>query len=87
MWYDEIGLLKPAAVRENGYRYYTYQQSSTLETILMLRELQVSIREIQEFLKNRSAASLEMLLIEKGRELDHTITHLKRSKDDVREAA
>ncbi len=80
MWYDEIGLLKPAAVRENGYRYYTYQQSSTLETILMLRELQVSIREIQEFLKNRSAASLEMLLIEKGRELDHTITHLKKIK-------
>lgn len=80
MWYDEIGLLKPAAVRENGYRYYTYQQSSTLETILMLRELQVSIREIQEFLKNRSAASLEMLLMEKGRELDHTITHLKKIK-------
>mgnify|MGYP002429501805 CR=1 FL=1 len=86
MWYDEIGLLKPAAVRENGYRYYTYQQSSTLETILMLRELQVSIREIQEFLKNRSAASLEMLLIEKGRELDHN-TPEKDQKDDVREAA
>ena len=25
MWYDEIGLFKPAAVNpENGYRYYTY---------------------------------------------------------------
>ena len=30
--------------------------------------------------RNRSAASLEMLLIEKGRELDHTITHLKKIK-------
>ena len=46
MWYDEIGLLKPAVIGENGYRYYTYFQSPTLETILMLRELNVSIPEI-----------------------------------------
>lgn len=31
MWYDEIGLLKPAVVKENGYRYYNYQQSYILE--------------------------------------------------------
>lgn len=24
MWYDEIGLLKPAVTKPNGYRYYTY---------------------------------------------------------------
>lgn len=42
MWYDEIGLLKPACIKENGYRYYSYQQSAALETILMLRELNVS---------------------------------------------
>lgn len=28
MWYDEIGLLKPACIKENGYRYYSYQQSA-----------------------------------------------------------
>lgn len=39
MWYDEIGLLKPAFVRANGYRCYTYKQSGMLETILMLRAL------------------------------------------------
>lgn len=22
MWYDEIGILKPAVIKENGYRYY-----------------------------------------------------------------
>ena len=49
MWYDKISLFKPAVVGENGYRYYTYFQSPTLETILMLRELNVSIPEIQTF--------------------------------------
>lgn len=77
MWYDEIGLLKPAVIKENGYRYYTYYQSSLLETILSLRELNVSIPEIQNFLKNRSAFSLECLLSDKIKELDDTISHLK----------
>lgn len=76
MWYDEIGLLKPALIKENGYRYYTYQQSSALEIILMLRELNVSISEIQTFLKNRTVHSLEKLMTEKISELDQTISHL-----------
>lgn len=77
MWYDTIGLLKPAVVKENGYRYYTYHQSSILETILVLRELGVSLAEIQDFMKNRSASSLEILLKEKITELDQTISHLR----------
>lgn len=76
MWYDETGIFKPAAIRENGYRCYTYHQSSELETILMLRELNVSIQEIRSFLENRSMCSLEQLLQEKISELDTTIAHL-----------
>lgn len=77
MWYDKVGILKPAVIKPNGYRYYTYQQSSLLETILMLRELNVSISEIQHFLNNRCAFSLESLLTDKITELDNTISHLK----------
>lgn len=77
MWYDEMDLLKPAVIKENGYRYYTYYQSSLLETILLLRELNVSIPEIQNFLQNRSAFSLECLLSDKIKELDDTISHLR----------
>ncbi len=78
MWYDEIGLFKPAAVNsENGYRCYNYRQSSILETILLLRELDVSVNEIQSFMKNRSATSLKCLLDEKIADLDRNIAHLK----------
>ena len=62
MWYDEMGLVTPAVIGENGYRYYTYQQSSTLETVLMLRELNVSIPEIEGFMEHRSAPGMERLL-------------------------
>ncbi len=78
MWYDEIGLFKPASINpENGYRCYTYHQSPILETILLLRELDVSIPEIQDFMKNRSAASLKNLLEDKITDLDLRITHLQ----------
>lgn len=66
MWYDEIGLLKHAVIGENGYRYYTYFQSPTLETILMLRELNVSIPEIQTFLSNRSAGEYGTVITRKN---------------------
>lgn len=77
MWYDEIGLFKPAIVNsENGYRYYSYYQSSVLETILLLRELGVSINEIKNFMENRSAQAFKNLLDEKILELDKNIIHL-----------
>ena len=78
MWYDEIGLFRPAAVNpENGYRCYHYRQSPVLETILLLRELDVSLPEIQEFMKHRSAEHMRDLLKEKLSDLDLQIMHLK----------
>lgn len=78
MWYDEIGLFRPAFVHpENGYRFYSYQQSPVLETILLLRELDVSIDEIQDFMQNRSAESLKCLLEAKLTDLNLQITHLQ----------
>ena len=78
MWYDEIDLFHPAFIHpENGYRYYSYRQSSILETILLLRELDVPIDEIQAFMKNRSAESMEQLLQEKIKDLDRNLAHLK----------
>ena len=81
MWYDEIGLFKPAAIHpENGYRCYNYHQSPILETILLLRELDVSIPEIQDFMKNRSAQNMKCLLDEKTAELDLQLLHLQAVK-------
>lgn len=77
MWYDEVGIFKPAVIKENGYRYYTYFQSSTLEAILLLRELDVPISKIHSFLENRSAESLKLLLEEQTSELDKRIARLR----------
>jgi DNA-binding transcriptional MerR regulator len=44
--YDDIGLLPPAYVGHNGYRYYEQQQLLRLQQILVLRELGVPLSEI-----------------------------------------
>lgn len=46
--YDEIGLLRPARVGANGYRYYEQEQLLRLQQILVMRELGVGLDAIAE---------------------------------------
>jgi len=46
--YDEIGLLPPARVGANGYRYYEQDQLLRLQQILVMRELGVGLDAIAE---------------------------------------
>ena len=86
MWYDEIGLFKPAFIHEEkGYRLDSYYQSTELEVILLLRDMNVPIRDIQEFMKNRSAGSMADLLRDKISELDRTIQGLKAVRSKLTE--
>ena len=45
-YYDEIGLLTPAGVGENGYRYYDQGNLMRLQQILFFRELDVPLDDI-----------------------------------------
>lgn len=45
-YYDEIGLLTPAAIGANGYRYYEEAQLLRLQQILLLRELDMDLPAI-----------------------------------------
>jgi DNA-binding transcriptional MerR regulator len=48
--YDEIGLLKPARVGANGYRYYGRDELLRLQQILLHRELGFALDEIRQVL-------------------------------------
>lgn len=49
--YDEIGLLKPAYVGGNGYRYYGQEQLLLLQQILFFRNLGFELKKIREIVK------------------------------------
>ena len=48
--YDEIGLLKPAAIGANGYRYYGREELLRLQQILFHRELRLPLEAIRAVL-------------------------------------
>ena len=51
--YDGIGLLRPAYVGGNGYRYYEQEQLLRLQRLLLLRELGLSLASIAAVLEGQ----------------------------------
>lgn len=61
--YDQIGLLKPASVGENGYRYYGRDELLRLQQIMLHRELDLPLGEIAAVL---DAAGFDRLTALRG---------------------
>jgi DNA-binding transcriptional MerR regulator len=51
-YYDELGLLEPEKIGDNGYRYYGDRSMLKLQQILFYRELDLSLKEIAEIVAN-----------------------------------
>jgi DNA-binding transcriptional MerR regulator len=92
--YDEIGLLPPAEIGGNGYRYYETGELLRLQQILLLRQLDLGLAEIKEILGHDTepvAALREhrrRLLAERDRldvlvnTVDRTIGELEKHEGD-----
>jgi DNA-binding transcriptional MerR regulator len=59
--YDQVGLLKPAQVGENGYRYYGREELLRLQQILFHRELELPLEAIADVLGRPDFDRLEAL--------------------------
>jgi MerR family transcriptional regulator, thiopeptide resistance regulator len=53
-YYDEIGLLKPSRVGDNGYRFYGDEALLSLQQILLYRELDMPLEDIKKIMGRRS---------------------------------
>lgn len=54
IYYDDIGILKPVFVKENGYRYYSYNQLDEVTIIMTLKDLGIPLKEIKNYMENVS---------------------------------
>ena len=62
-YYDRIGLLKPVYVDpETNYRYYSIRQYERLGTIKEMRQLGMSIEDIQNYFTNRNLKKSKEIL-------------------------
>lgn len=89
-WYDEIGLLKPAYLGANGYRYYEEPQLLRLQQILFFKELEFNLNDIHNLLAQNDFDNVKALyahreVLEKDVDrknrlidtIDKTIQHLR----------
>ena len=63
--YDAIGLLTPSARSEAGYRLYADEDLERLQQVLVYRELDLPLDEIQRVLGDQSADRLEALVVQR----------------------
>jgi DNA-binding transcriptional MerR regulator len=88
--YDDIGLLKPSRIGDNGYRYYGEEALLRLQQILFYRELDIPLEDIKHIMGRHDFDVLGALrshkeaLQKQARRLDrliqtvdHTIDYLK----------
>lgn len=53
-YYDEVGILKPSYVNEDGYKFYTDRDFFEAQRIVSLRFLEFSVEEIREMQKKNT---------------------------------
>lgn len=67
--YDDIGILKPEIVKENGYRYYSYKQFYTFDIIAVLKGTGTPLNEIKEYIQDQNTLHFLSMLKQKQLQL------------------
>ncbi|MFN4101895.1 MAG: Cu(I)-responsive transcriptional regulator [Pararhodobacter sp.] len=91
-YYEQIGLIPPAARTASGYRDYSNPDIHMLRFIARSRDLGFSISEITELLdlwrnKERRSADVKALAQARVRDLRHKIAHLQDMADTLEDLA
>lgn len=95
-YYDEIDLLSPVAIGENGYRYYDEDSLLRLQQILFFKSFGFQLKEIKEFLIQPDFDRIQALQDHKARlqveferldrliiTIEHTIEYLKGERKEM----
>ncbi|SFE24966.1 DNA-binding transcriptional regulator, MerR family [Paenibacillus algorifonticola] len=83
--YERLGILSPEIKAENGYRYYSMNQMDVFKVISILKELDMPLKEIKEYLNKRSPQKLIVLLEKEEALLDAKIKKLNKMKKIISE--
>lgn len=85
--YDRIGLVSPC-YREasSGYRYYSEQELIQLQTIGLLKYMDLTLMEIKEILQLNDLSNIIALLKQTEENIERKITRLQYAKSKIKRA-
>ena len=87
-YYEDIGLIRPAERRQNGYRTYSPVDARELKFIQRARSLGFSVDEVRELLdlwrnKTRPSAAVKAVAVRHLDELERKIEELKAMRRTI----
>lgn len=85
IYYDKIGLFKPAVVNEKGYRFYSPTQIPLMRLICMLRDLGLELDEVDRLTSTFDIGEMTDHLRSRVQALDDQIVGLKAERASVQE--
>ena len=85
IYYDKIGLFKPAVVNDRGYRFYSPTQIPFMRLICMLRDLGLELDEIDRLVSTFDIGEMTDQLRARVEALDADIAELETERASVRE--
>ncbi len=85
LYYDKNDIFSPTYVNTNGYRYYKLSQYFSLQIIVSLRKLGLSLKEIQTYTKNKDISSLQKIYQHKLKEYQDKITALQNLEKIIKQ--
>ena len=78
-YYDEIDLLKPIEIKENGYRIYSARQFETMSMIKALQSIGMSLGNIKNLMNEHDLSHCKAVL-------NNQISLLKEKQEELRNA-
>jgi len=79
-YYEEIGLIKSSRKNDYAYRVYEESEITRLQQIILLRKLQIPMKQIKDILNNQNAVAVIEIFKQNINELDEKITALSSVK-------
>lgn len=80
IYYDKIGLFKPAMLSDDGYRLYLPTQIPTLRLICLLKDLGIELKEIASIIDSRDISALIDYLVARRAEVGKRIGRLETQR-------
>lgn len=81
--YDKMNLLKPECDSKTNYRYYDIVSMFKLSRILFLKNLNISLSEIENYMNNKNEDRLIYMLKKKNNDIDAKIQQLTNLKHKI----
>lgn len=85
IYYDRIGLFRPAHVNAEGYRFYAPTQIPLLRLICLLRSMGLELKEIERVLATPDPVRIASCLVEQLADLDGQIAGLRACRAAIQE--